>query len=105
MHRSLARLLAPLGTAGLLATSGLGIGVVHAQDVIYEPSRNVSVIQADQDVINHLDTVTRTFSCPDGSALSTFAADGALWRNQSSDGVAGTLLSGREATHPGKRSG
>lgn len=94
MHRSLARLLAPLGTAGILAS--VGVGAVHAQDFIYEPDRNVTVIQADQNVINHLDTVTRTFSCPDGSALATFAADGALWRNQSSDGVIGTLWSGSE---------
>lgn len=92
MHRSLARLLAPLGAASVLAS--VGAGAVHAQDFIYEPDRNVTVIQADHDVINHFDTVTRTFSCPDGSSLSTFASDDALWRNQSSDGVNGTLWSG-----------
>jgi hypothetical protein len=95
MHRSLARLLAPLATAGVLATTG--IGAVHAQDFIYEPDRNVTVIQADHQVINHLDTVTRTFSCPNGATLSTFV-DGALWRNQSSDNVNATLWSGSQGS-------
>jgi hypothetical protein len=94
MHRSLARLLAPLATAGVLATTG--IGAVHAQDFIYEPDRNVTVIQSDHEVINHLDTVTRSFSCPNGATLSTFASDGALWRNQSSDNVGATLWSGSQ---------
>ena len=92
MHRSLARLVAPLGAAGVLAS--FGVGAVHAQDFIYEPDRNVTVIQADHEVINHYDTVSRTFTCPNGSALSTFASDGALWRNQSSDNVNGYLWSG-----------
>jgi hypothetical protein len=92
MHRSFARLLAPLGAVSVLAS--FGAGVVNAQDFIYEADRNVTVIQADHEVINHFDTVTRTFTCPGGSSLSTFASDNALWRNQSSDGVNGTLWSG-----------
>jgi hypothetical protein len=92
MHRSFARLLAPLGAAGVLAS--LGTGAVHAQDFIYEADRNVTVVQADHEVINHYDTVSRTFSCPDGSVLSTFLSDGALYRNQSSDNVNETLWSG-----------
>ena len=92
MHRSFARLLAPLGAVSVLAS--FGAGVVNAQDFIYEADRNVTVIQADHEVINHFDTVTRTFTCPGGSSLSTFASDNALWRNQSSDGVNGTLWTG-----------
>ena len=76
MTRLFTRLVAPLGLAGMLASAGGGI--VHAQDFIYEPDRNVTVIQADQEVINHYDTVSRTFTCPNDSVLSTFAADGAL---------------------------
>ena len=92
MSRSFTRLLAPLGAAGVLAS--FGVGAVHAQDFIYEPDRNVTVVQANHEVINHYDTVSRTFSCPDGSALSTFLSDGALYRNQSDNGVASYLWSG-----------
>jgi hypothetical protein len=89
--------MAPLGIAGLLATAGAGI--VHAQDYIYEADRNVTVIQADHEVINHFDTVSRTFTCPNDSVLATFTSDGALWRNQSSGGVNATQWSGSEGAN------
>jgi hypothetical protein len=91
MHRSLARLLAPLATAGLLATTGLT--AAHAEGLTYQPAQNDTFVEADHGVINHLDTVTRTVSCPNGTTLTPFY-DGTLAKNQSSAGVVDSQWSG-----------
>jgi len=60
MHRSIARLLAPLGVAGLFALGG--VGSASAETRYYE-------VTSPDTVINHLDTASFLYTCPNGDMV------------------------------------
>jgi hypothetical protein len=81
MHRSLVRLLTPLGAAGLLATAAFGSA--SAQSL---PSWHL--VQSDPQVINHFDTASFVYHCPDGASVAqNLVDDDAIVNNTSSANV------------------
>jgi hypothetical protein len=81
MHRSLVRLLAPLGAAGLLATAGLGSAAAQSLPTWH-------LVQSDPQVINHLDTASFVYNCPDGARVAQNQVDDdAIVNNTSSSNV------------------
>jgi hypothetical protein len=79
MHRSIVRLLAPLGTAGLLALAGTGAAA--AQTTWY-------TVATDPVVINHFDTASFVYHCPNGERVAQNQVDDdAILTNTSSANV------------------
>jgi hypothetical protein len=79
MHRSLVRLLAPLGTAGLLALAGAS--GASAQSTWY-------TVATDPVVINHFDTASFVYHCPNGERVAQNGVDDdAILSNTSSPNV------------------
>src|ERR671933_2101428 len=81
MNRSLARLFAPLGAIGLLASSSLGTASAQSLPTWHW-------VQADPQVINHGATASFYYTCPDGQNVTINGlGNDALVENTSSPNV------------------
>ena len=81
MHRSLVRLLAPIGVVGLLASSSLSTASAQSLPTWHW-------VSTDPQVINHAATASLSYTCPDGQnvAINGFGND-AIIENTSSANV------------------
>jgi hypothetical protein len=88
MHRSIARFIAPLGITGLMALAGAASA--SAQEMPYTAAPfapGFYQVTVEPQVINHFQTVSFLYHCPNGDRVGQDAADNPSVTNTSSANV------------------